>query len=426
MESARETPATLSHVPEPSPGDLAGAYETGESAGGVQMAEAILLARRMRELRGEALDSEDFQAIAEATGVDAGHLAQIQGVELAGARRNLVANVAGQYRALDSELRKYVASGVWAAATAILWQLGRLADGVTGAMLNSRYGVFQQVALLFVLAGVANAALARTARAGVGAGAIFGAASFLLGSLVAPLLALRLDIMPTGILGMIAVGGIVGGGAQALAARFLGRIQDPKARRRELLNQMAEIQSQLTEGREFVAFLSVDVVGSTRLKMGVPPLQAERTMTEYQAFVAAVVAKYGGRVHNTAGDGTTCAFDDPARAFLAAKNLQLGMPEFNRHRNEIGRDLEIRCGVHSDRANLHAPGERASLDYATVIDVAAHLQAKAPPGGIAVSEAAAALIPGGADAIGAGRVDTDGVPGVLWTPRRTARAGEAV
>lgn len=394
----------------------------GHEIAGNGMADAIVLARRLREINGRALDPEDFRAIGEATGVDAQHLAQIQDVELANSKRNIVAGVIGQYRALDSELRKYVAAGVWAAATALFWQLGRLADGLTGTMMNARYGVFQQVALLFVLAGLINAALARTTRAGVGAGAIFGGASFFLGSLIAPLLALRLDIMPTGLLVFIAVGALLGGVAQAVASRGPGKkITDPEMRRRDLLLQMAEIQTQLVEGRDFVAFLSVDIVGSTRMKSGVNPLDVELTLVEYQRFVETVARKYGGEVHSTAGDGTTCCFDDPARAFLAGKNLQLGIAEFNAHRNKIGVPIELRCGIHADRANLPQKGERTSLQFSSVIDIAAHLQGEAPPGGIAVSEPAAALIPGGADAIGSERVTVSGMPGVVWTPRRLVR-----
>ncbi|RYG80955.1 hypothetical protein EON77_07905, partial [bacterium] len=73
--------------------------DSGEGAG---MADAIILARRLRELNGRPLDHDDFRAIGEATGVDAGHLAQIQEVEITGGRRNFVAGVIGQYRALDS------------------------------------------------------------------------------------------------------------------------------------------------------------------------------------------------------------------------------------------------------------------------------------------------------------------------------------
>lgn len=395
----------------------------GNELAGTGMADAIILARRLRELNGRALDHDDFLAIGEATGVDAEHLSQIQDVELSGNKRNIVAGVVGQYRALDSELRKYVAAGVWAAATALFWQLGRLADGLTGAMMNARYGVFQQIALLFVLAGIANAALARTTRAGVGAGAIFGGAAFLLGSVIAPLLALRLEIAPTGLLLALGVGAIVGGIAQTIASRGFGKkMTDPEERRRDLLLQMAEIQNQLSEGRDFVAFLSVDIVGSTRMKTGANPLDVELTMVEYQRFVETVARKYSGEVHSTAGDGATLCFDDPARAFLAAKNLQLGIAEFNAHRNKIGMPIELRCGIHADRANLPLKGERTSLQYSSVIDLAAHLQGEAPAGGIAVSEPAAAMIPGGADAIGTERVTVSGMPGVVWTPRRLARA----
>ena len=417
MLVARENPeARLALVP-----DEEAELGLGQSTG---MADAIILARRLRELNGRPLDHDDFRAIGEATGIDAAHLAQIQSVELTGGRRSFAAGVIGQYRALDSELRKYVAAGVWATATALFWQVGRLADGLTGAMMNSRYGVFQQIALLFVLAGIANAALARTSRAGIGAGAIFGGASFLLGSLFAPLLALHLDIAPTGLLAALAIGALVGGAAQALASRGFGkRITDPESRRRDLLLQMAEIQTQLVEGRDFVAFLSVDIVGSTRMKTGVNPLDVELTLVEYHRFVETVARKYGGQVHSTAGDGATLCFDDPARAFLAAKNLQLGIAEFNAHRNKIGVPIGLRCGLHADRANLPQKGERTSLQFSSVIDIAAHLQGEAPPGGIAVSEPAAALIPGGADAIGSERVLVSGMPGVVWTPRRAVRVG---
>ena len=59
---------------------------------------------------------------------------------------------------------------------------------------------------------------------------------------------------------------------------------------------------------------------------------------------------------------------------------------------------------------------------AHVIDVAAHLQKVCPPGGIAVSDAAALHLPGGPASVGVEKVRAADVAGTIWLPKHAVRA----
>jgi class 3 adenylate cyclase len=66
---------------------------------------------------------------------------------------------------------------------------------------------------------------------------------------------------------------------------------------------------------------------------------------------------------------------------------------------------------------LPEAGDVQSVNFANVIDVAAHIQKACPPGGIAVSEAAATQLPGGPSSVGSEWVETPESKGVVWLPR---------
>ena len=61
-----------------------------------------------------------------------------------------------------------------------------------------------------------------------------------------------------------------------------------------------------------------------------------------------------------------------------------------------------------------------SVNFAHVIDIAAHLQKVCPVGGIVVSQDSAIHIPGGPAIIGPEKVEADGVHGYVWRPKTIA------
>lgn len=93
-----------------------------------------------------------------------------------------------------------------------------------------------------------------------------------------------------------------------------------------------------------------------------------------------------------------------------------GLFEFNAFRNRLNTTIELRAGLHS--GTVSAPGMDASrVDFAHVIDLAAHLQKEADPGTLAVSREAAKDLPKGLDSVGDDRMTVSGVEAALWRPK---------
>ena len=65
-----------------------------------------------------------------------------------------------------------------------------------------------------------------------------------------------------------------------------------------------------------------------------------------------------------------------------------------------------------------APGKEATaVNFASVIDIAAHLQKEAPVGGLAVSQTTAAFL-GGLNAIGTEQVMVKNTSAAIWQPHK--------
>ena len=108
-------------------------------------------------------------------------------------------------------------------------------------------------------------------------------------------------------------------------------------------------------------------------------------------------------------------------AYIAGRALLAGLFEFNSFRNRLVRPIEVRVGVHTGSA--HIPGQSlANVNFAHVIDVAAHMQKAAEPGTMVVSETTAKYVSGGLEGIGSGVQDIHGFRAALWKPRMSMDA----
>jgi class 3 adenylate cyclase len=158
-----------------------------------------------------------------------------------------------------------------------------------------------------------------------------------------------------------------------------------------LVPEMLELERRLSVAPSEVAVMVVDVAGSTAMKVGADPLVAEWTFREYQEFVAQLCAPFGGTVHATAGDGTILGFASPVQARLAATALLQRLDEFNASQNRLDHPFTVRIGLHYGLAQ----GELRDIQFTRVIDVAAHIEAKAPLMGVAASAPFVAADPEG-------------------------------
>lgn len=372
--------------------------------------EALLLVERIRESRGGDLDDEAIAAVAEATGAPLPFVRAAVLRHRPESRLGFVQQIKNVFLGLDPDTRRHVFSGFLATNIAFLEALkSRLID-------NGFFGVAQ---ILLVALAAWNISLCRDSRVASISGAILGGLAFAATSLFALIFAAGHWQADPWLLIPFTLGGAFGGMmVHGLINRNRAKwgLRDPADERQDLLRQLVELQAKLDSGKTIATFLSIDVVGSTRMKEIGKPLEVEYTFTEYHNFVEMIARKHGGRVHSTAGDGVICAFDSPQQAFSAAKNMQTGIIELNAFRNKIGMPITLRAGIHS--GEVLAPGSDISaVNFAHVIDVAAHLQKACTDGGIAISQLAAVQIPGGPQGIGTTRVEASGMQAVIWQPR---------
>lgn len=385
--------------------------------------QAMQLADRLREAKGDALDADEYEAIAEATGVAPEYLRFLEQDKSVRKARNFADNLRAQYFALENDTRRYVSAGVLGTFTALCWRLGEKLDALTSnPALGSKYGVFQTFCYILAASAIYNSSVAKTQKAGAGSGLVFGATSYLMSTVFGLLFFIgNMQNSPPFILLWGTLWALIGLAAHAVThQKGKGTSQATKGveARQELLKQLVDLQDQLRQGSQNITFLSLDVVGSTKMKIGADTLAVEFTFNEYHKYVERVVEKYSGRVHSTAGDGVTIAFDHAQSAFNAAKQIQTGMVEFNALRNKLGVPLALRAGIHTGDVVAPKSGDVTSINFASVIDIAAHLQKESPVGGVAVSDTAVGSIAGGSQVVGTDRVCVHDTWATIWMRKR--------
>ncbi|MFM9873990.1 MAG: adenylate/guanylate cyclase domain-containing protein [Fimbriimonadaceae bacterium] len=149
-----------------------------------------------------------------------------------------------------------------------------------------------------------------------------------------------------------------------------------------LLAEQIQIQWRLGLGQQATTVMVVDVAKSTMMKGNADPLKIEWSFREYQNMVDEICRTHGGHVFSTAGDGAVVRFQQPNLAVLAAREILTKMPKFNMRRNRLDIPFRLRIGIHSG----HTEANLADAPFNEVIDIAAHIEAVAPVGGIAVSK----------------------------------------
>lgn len=174
--------------------------------------------------------------------------------------------------------------------------------------------------------------------------------------------------------------GAVGGQIEERAA-YEGRVlaNDSEA----LLSEFVELQRRLSPGTREVTIMVIDAERSSLMKANSDPLLAEWSFRAYQQFLEKITVANGGEVFSTAGDGATMAFNGAEDALRAATIIQREIDSFNSDVNKLALPFRLRIGIHTGSIM----GQIEKVQFAEVIDVAAHVEAACPAGGVTLSQA---------------------------------------
>jgi class 3 adenylate cyclase len=389
--------------------------------------QMLVLAKRLRASNGGVLDDSAIQAVAEATGAPAEYVRLLVKIKADEESTSFLTKLRSQYQSFEPQTRRYVTAGFAAAMCSFFFaasvrvsELYPLADKAGDVHLNFASEFLQIIALVWLTLGLYNPCTARDGKTAAIVGALFAGGMFTAYEVFGLMLRIKTDAPSAMIMVPCVLAGALGGVLlNQVTNRFRGQLglKDPVGERQELLRQLQQLQTKLKSGEQLVTFLSVDIVGSTKMKNLADSLSVEYTFNEYHQFVERIVKKHAGRIHSTAGDGVTCAFENAPNAFAAARNISAELLELNTFRNTIGVPIVLRQGIHTGMVITPESGDIRTVNFAHVIDVSAHLQKEAPPGAVVVSDESAKYIPGGATMIGVTRVQASGVEGTVWMPK---------
>src|SRR5215468_1238934 len=134
-------------------------------------------------------------------------------------------------------------------------------------------------------------------------------------------------------------------------------------------------------GRRLAAIVAADVAGYSRL-MGADEVGTARALREHRVVTDALVAKHGGRIVKTTGDGVLLEFPSVVDAVECAVAVQAVMAE----RNEgVPADQRMLFRIGINLGDILIEGDDILGDG---VNVAARLEGIAEPGGICVSSSA--------------------------------------
>jgi len=185
--------------------------------------------------------------------------------------------------------------------------------------------------------------------------------------------------------------------------------------------------------RKVVTTLFCDLVGFTAMSEAADPEDVDAVLREYFARATKVIESHGGIVEKFIGDAVVGVFgvpavheDDPERAVRAGLRIVEALEGMTR---PDGSPLEVRVGVNTGEALVRldvTPGSGEGFLTGDAVNVAARLQAAAPPGGVAVGALTHYLT--------AGAIEYEELPAVTakgkakrwppgWPRRRSCAAG---
>ena len=132
--------------------------------------------------------------------------------------------------------------------------------------------------------------------------------------------------------------------------------------------------------RALLTIMFTDIVGSTALASRLGDRRWRLLLEEHDQVMRSILARFGGREIDTAGDGFLISFDGPARAIRAAAAAGAGLAE---------QGIQVRVGLHTGECELAGDKIRG-----IAVHVAARVMALAGAGEVLCSRTVRDLVAG--------------------------------
>lgn len=165
----------------------------------------------------------------------------------------------------------------------------------------------------------------------------------------------------------------------AAAYREESKRVDSEQGRLELLKRYREIQSALQDTeRKRCTFLSIDVVGSTRMKENEQELPVTITFQAYMRMLEGIFEKHSAWKQSWTPDGVMVCFLDIDSAVAAAQEVLRQLRVFNRTENLLRSRISVRCGLNEGEVSIFEDSKLEKIAH-RVIDITGHMQKHAKP-----------------------------------------------
>ena len=148
---------------------------------------------------------------------------------------------------------------------------------------------------------------------------------------------------------------------------------DDAKSREDLIRLMVETRKKLDSMAREVAFLSIDVVGSTDMKLGEDKAFVEHDFREYKKLVETAMENQGALKSAWTPDGVMICFATADDAIRAAREVLLELARFNREVKSVKTQFRVRCGINAGAVHFDK-SQRMEEMSDRVIDVAGHMQ----------------------------------------------------
>jgi tRNA A-37 threonylcarbamoyl transferase component Bud32/class 3 adenylate cyclase len=160
---------------------------------------------------------------------------------------------------------------------------------------------------------------------------------------------------------------------------------DDSNSRDELVRLMAETKKKLDSMSKELAFLAIDVVGSTDMKLGEEKAIVEHDFKGFKKLVEAAIDAENALKSAWTPDGVMICFASVEEAIRAAQRVLIDLQQFNSEVKAMQGQFRVRCGINVGAVHYER-SQRMEEMSDRVIDVAGHMQKYAAADTIFISK----------------------------------------